>query len=141
MDRTTTLPTKQQRIDGLINVNTAPSQVLQCIPGITDEQVASIVDIRQSVGTEDMLTSAWLVTSEALELDTYEMIAPYITARGEQFVIESLGYADHIGMVTRLQVIVDMAGPIAQTIYYRDLTKLGGHYPIREEDHENIRVR
>ena len=56
-------------------------------------------------------------------------------------MIESLGYADHIGMVTRLQVIVDVAGPIAQTMYYRDLTRLGGHYPIREEDDENIRVR
>lgn len=141
MDRTTTLPAKQRRIEGLINVNTAPSQVLQCIPGITDEQVASIIDIRQSVGTDDMLTSAWLVINEALDLDTYEKIAPYITARGQQFMIESLGYADHIGMVTRLQVIVDLAGPIAQTIYYRDLTRLGGHYPIREEDRENIRVR
>jgi len=141
MDRTTTLPPKQRRIDGLINVNTAPSQVLQCIPGITEEQVASIVDIRQSVGTDDMFTSAWLVFNEALDMDTYEKIAPYITARGQQFMIESLGYADHIGMVTRLQVIVDIAGPIAQTIYYRDLTRLGGHYPIREEDRENIRVR
>jgi len=141
MDRTTTLPPKQRRIDGLINVNTAPSQVLQCIPGITEEQVASIVDIRQSIGTDDMLTSAWLVIKEALDLDTYEKITPYITARGQQFMIESLGYADHIGMVTRLQVIVDVAGPIAQTIYYRELTRLGGHYPIREEDDENIRVR
>ena len=55
--------------------------------------------------------------------------------------IEALGFADHIGTVTRLQVLVDLVGPIAQTIYYRDLSNLGGHFTIREEDKENVRVQ
>ena len=44
-------------------------------------------------------------------------------------------------MVTRLQVVVDMAGPIAQVIYYRDLSYLGSRYPIREEDLETLNAR
>ena len=97
--------------------------------------------MRRTLNAEEKATTAWLVISEVLDLSTYEQIEPLITARGQQFMVESLGYADHIGTVTRLQVIVDMVGPIAQTMYYRDLTKLGGHYPIREEDLEAVRVR
>jgi DNA uptake protein ComE-like DNA-binding protein len=141
MDRLTVINPSQKQIDGLINVNTAPLQVLQCLPGITEEEVALIIDVRNGLGVEEMKTTAWLVMNEAVSMDTFERIAPLITARGQQFMIESLGYADHIGMVTRLQVIVDMVGPIIETIYYRDLTRLGGQSPIREQDRENIRVR
>jgi hypothetical protein len=57
-------------------------------------------------------------------------------------MIESLGYADHIGMVTRLEVVVDMVGPIPQTIYYRDISEVGANFPIREEDvEEHVRVQ
>ncbi|MHC4698261.1 MAG: type II secretion system minor pseudopilin [Planctomycetota bacterium] len=142
MDRTTTVPPDQGEIRGLINVNTAPPQVLRCIEELTVEQIEGIVATRQMLDSDEKETTAWLVTEEVLDLDTYEAIAPMITGRGQQFTIEVLGYADHIGMVTRIQVIVDMVGPIPQPVYYRDLTKLGGHYPIREEDlEETLRVR
>lgn len=141
LDRTTTVPGEQQQLLGLINVNTAPRLVLQCIDGLTEEQVDGILEARDRLSAETKETVAWLLTEEVVDLDTFERIAPQITARGQRFTIESLGYADHIGMVTRLEVIVDVVGPIAQTIYYRDLTYLGGHYPIREEDLEKIRAR
>lgn len=141
MDRFTTLDPKQKEVYGLINVNTAPRQVLDCLTGLSEEQVSRILEVRGTLSVEEKATTAWLVISEVLDLSAYEQIEPLITARGQQFMVESLGYADHIGTVTRLQVIVDMVGPIAQTLYYRDLTKLGGHYPIREEQLEAVRVR
>ena len=141
LDRTTTISPDQGPIRGLINVNTAPPQVLRCIDGLTDEQIKAIVDLRGSLDSQTKETPAWLVTEGVMDLVTFDKIAPQITARGQQFTVESLGYADHIGMVVRLQVVLDMMGPIAQTIYYRDLTHLGGQYPIRQEDEENIRVR
>lgn len=141
MDRTTTLPPEQTEIPGLININTAPPRVLRCIDGLPREQIEAILEARERIPSEAKATTAWLVTEEVIDWETYERIAGQITARGQQFTIESLGYADHIGMVTRLHVVVDMIGPIAQTIYYRDLTYIGGHFPIREEDLENIRVR
>jgi len=141
MDRTTSVPAQQQRLVGLINVNTAPALVLRCIEELTDEQIGDIVATRLSLDSDAKATTAWLVMEEVVDLDTYENIAPKITARGQQFTVEALGYAEHIGMVSRIQVVVDMMGPIPQTIYYRDLTQLGGHYPIREEDLERVRVR
>jgi hypothetical protein len=141
MDRATTVPPEQQKIIGLININTAPRVVLRCIEGLTGEQIEAILERRGRVSPERRATTAWLVAEEVVDLETYEVIAPLITARGQQFTIESLGYADHIGMMTRLEVVVDMVGPIAETVYYRDVTYLGGHYPIREEDLERIRAR
>jgi type II secretory pathway component PulK len=134
-------PTEAQRVDGLINVNTAPPQVLRCLGDLTEEQIGLIIATRDTLDAETLATPAWLKTEGILELDTFEAIASGITARSQQFTIESLGYADHLGMVTRLQAVVDMVGPIAQTIYYRDLSYLGGGYPIREEDKEQVRGR
>lgn len=141
MDRTTTVPPERQNLTGLININTAPRLVLRCIEGLTEDQVEAILEARDRVPSTAKATTAWLLTEEVIDLETFDRIASSITARGQQFTIESIGYADHIGMVTRLQVVVDMVGPIAQTVYYRDLTYLGGPYPIREDDLERIRAR
>ncbi len=137
MDRTTT--TAERGIQGLININTAPRLVLSCIEGMPADTVEAILSKRGGLTPMTASTTAWLVTELGMDVETYAKVAPQITARGQQFTIESVGFGDHIGMVTRLQVIVDMNGPIVQTIYYRDISGLGGSYPIREEDKEKIR--
>lgn len=141
MDRTTVVDPKQETIPGLININTAPRMVLQLLPGLAPEQVDAILEARDRQGEEAKMTPAWLVQEDVLDIETFERIAPMITARAQQFTIESLGYADHIGMVTRLHVVVDLVGPFVQAIYYRDLSYLGSHFPIREEDLETQRAR
>ncbi|NIQ98758.1 MAG: hypothetical protein GTN78_00935, partial [Gemmatimonadales bacterium] len=78
----------------------------------------------------------WLLAEGVLSPETYAEIAPYITVRSLQFTIESLGYADHVGAISRLQVVVEMRGPVPQVLYYRDLTRLGAVFPIREDEQE-----
>ncbi len=139
MDKTTMHKPEERTIPGLINVNTAPPAVLACLEGIGEEHIQKIMAKRDTLDAATLSTTAWLVTENVMDLVTYEKLAPSITARGQQFTIESVGYADYMGMVTRLQVVVDMNGPIAQTVYYRDISNLGGTYPIRESDKEKIR--
>lgn len=141
LDRTTFIPPETERIEGLININTAPPPVLACIDGLTEEQIQQIVRTRDLLTADEKATFAWLAVEEVLDLETLEKIAPQITARGQQYRIESLGYSDHAGMVTRLLAVVDMLGPIAQTVYQKDISYLGGAYPIREEDLERVRGR
>jgi hypothetical protein len=121
---------------GLINVMTAPPQVLRCLTDLTGEEIGAIIATRAELSEEDRASTAWLVTHEVLSLEKYQALAPQITAQGLQFTIESLGFADHVGTITRLQVIVEMRGPMAQVLYYRDLTSLGSVYPIREGEEE-----
>ncbi len=136
MDRTSAVPPSQQKIVGLININTAPPQVLRCIEELSEAQVEAIVAKRAGLEKGVAATTAWLVTEGILDLETFDKVAPQVTARGQQFSIEALGYADHMGMVTRLDVVVDLVGPVAQTIYCRDTSYLGGSFPIRESDKE-----
>jgi hypothetical protein len=142
MDRATTVPPTQERLEGLINVNTAPVPVLRCIEGLTEDQIDLLVAVRAGLEAKGKATTAWLLVEDVVDETTFETVAPQITARGQQFTIEVLGYGDHVGAVTRLQVVVDMVGPIPQTIYYRDISYLGANFPIREEDlREAQRVR
>jgi len=141
MDRLTTRRVEQREVNGLVNVNTASRTVLKCLGGMKDDQIDAIIAAREGLDAETLSTPAWLMTEGVLDLDAFDSIAAGITTRAQQFTIESLGYGDHIGMVTRLQVVVDMMGPIPQTIYYRDLSYLGASYPIREQDKEQVRGR
>lgn len=138
LDRFTTLPPDQRRQPGLINVNTAPLPVLTTIVGLSEEQAQAIIETRGQVRPELKETIAWLAIEGVLDLDTLDVIAPVITARAQQFTVESLGYGDHTGMVTRIQAVIDLVGPMAQTVYRRDITKVGVNFPIREEDLERI---
>ena len=128
-DKCTLDPTPQRF--GLINIVTAPPRVLRCIEYLPEEVIPSIIQTRTMLSEPLKSTTAWLVTEGILTADEYAAIQNGITARGRQFTIESIGFADHLGMFTRLQVIVNMRGPLAQVVYYRDLTKLGLGYPIR----------
>jgi type II secretory pathway component PulK len=141
MDRLTVESADRQQLPGLININTAPPAVLECLEDLSGGQMEALLAKRPSLDAATKSTTAWLVTEEVVDLETYAKIAPKITARGQQFTIESLGYADHHGAITRLQVVVDMIGPLCQTIYYRDASYLGGRFPIREKDKERIGVR
>lgn len=141
MDRCTVAPPDQREIVGLINVNTAPRRVLETLPAITNDQIDALLETRDGLSDGARMTPAWLVAEGVVDMETMDEIAPLITARGQQFMVESLGYADHIGMVTRLEVVIDLVGPIPQTIYYRDITQIGGYFPIREEDLDNVRLR
>ena len=141
MDRTTMVKPEERTVPGLININTAPPTVLACLEGLSEEHIQGILASRETLDPTTLATTAWVVTEGIMDITAYEKVAPYITARGQQFTIESVGYADHMGMVTRLQVVVDMNGPIAQTVYYRDISNLGSSFPIRESDKEKIRGR
>jgi type II secretory pathway component PulK len=121
-------------IHGMININTAPPEVLRCVSLFTEEMVADIVALRAELTAEAKQTTAWLLTSGVVDIDTFKGVSQSITARAAQFTVEVLGYADHIGTISRLQALLEMRGPVAQVVYFRDLTPLGPGYPVRSRD-------
>ncbi|MCK4661006.1 MAG: general secretion pathway protein GspK [Phycisphaerae bacterium] len=123
-------------LPGRINVNTATVMVLSCLEGLTEEDIAAIVQKRAELTSDVKLTTAWLLTEGVLDLEKYDAIADQITARGLQFTAEVVGYADHVGTRTRLQIIFALRGPVPQIMYYRDLTNLGVTYPLRRFEEE-----
>ncbi len=127
MDRCTTSPLPE--LEGLINVHTASEAVLATLPGLTPEDVQTILEARVELTPEDKKSVGWLAS--VLGRDKFIGIAPMISARGTRFRVDSLGYGDHVGTRTRLEAIVEMRGPVPQVVYLRDLTALGTNFPIR----------
>ncbi len=121
---------------GLININTAPPRVLATIKGLPPEAIPMIMQKRATVTGPIKSTIGWLLTEQILDFHTFSFVENQITARGRQFSIESIGFADHVGVFSRLQVVVDMRGPLAQIVYHRDLTRLGLAYPVRGREGE-----
>ena len=134
VDRCTVNPSPE--LPGLVNINTAPPIVLRSLGGLTEEEVAAIVEKRATLTSETKATTAWLLTQGALDRKKYDALSYHITARGLQFSVEAIGYGDHLGMRNRLQVIFELRGPIPQIMYYRDLTNLGVTYPLTREEEE-----
>jgi type II secretory pathway component PulK len=127
MDRLTTV--QDPELVGLINVNTAPAIVLGTLPALTAEEIDEIIAQREVLPPEEKISTAWLAS--IIGLEKFERIASRVSTRGMRFRVESVGYGDHIGTITRLETIIEMRGPLGQIVYYRDLTTLGTTYPIR----------
>lgn len=130
-DRTTTV--RQPGLMGLININTAPREVLVCLVNdkFTIEHVDAILAARPGIAPELMATVAWPVTENVVPVEAMASIYPQITARSQQFEIQALGHADHLGMMVRLQAVVELRGHVPQYMYYRDVTELGLTFPVR----------
>lgn len=133
-DRCTLNPSPQSV--GLINVNTAPPIVLRCIPSLSETKIPLIVQKRNELSGFTRSSVGWLVNEKILDADEFKAVQEFITARGRQFTVESIGFADHTGVFTRLQAILDLRGPLSQIVYYRDISKLGLAYPIRGREGE-----
>lgn len=119
---------------GRINVNTAPREVLLTLEVLTEDDVTAIVAARAELKPEEKATPAWLLSKGTIDLYKFRRIFDKITTGGSVFRAEAVGYADHTGVVQRINTVFEMRGPIPQVLYTRNLTSLGPAYnPYGEE--------
>ncbi len=149
MDRLTTVPQLKATpalepllatpLPFVINVNTASPPVLACL-ALDSEQIEQVISGRAQLSDEEKISPAWLVNEGIMtpeELAGYTGSDPtklHIVTQSWQFTVESMGHADHVGMVCRLQAVIDLSALIPQTKYFRDLTRLGPGWPVREQE-------
>ncbi len=119
-------------IKGRINVNTASMQVLLGLPNMT-VQLATQITAAQTAGSTSQssstqaprATNAWLVVEGLCSANTMQNLDPYLTARGDVYRVQSVGFFDEGGPVVRLEAVVDAAVTPARILNLRDLTELG----------------
>lgn len=119
------------RIQGLININTAPAVVLQTLPGVDEALADSMVATRRNLRDDQRRTAAWLYQEGVLDAAQFKKINRYLTARASQYHFHVVGYGVPSGQYRVLDVIIDTAGARPAIIYLRDITKLG--LPFRIE--------
>ncbi|HVX83362.1 MAG TPA: type II secretion system protein GspK [Phycisphaerae bacterium] len=104
-----------------INVNTAPLQVLRCLPGMTDDDAQSIVQGR--TGGVDTTTTDWVST--VIDSATAQGIANYISATSYYYSADIVAVTKDGRAFKRVQIVVDASQTPPKVIYRRDLTELG----------------
>jgi type II secretory pathway component PulK len=126
--------TENTAVVGRININEAPYEVLIGLPDMTPEIASAIVSARvdgsgQAISeSADRRTTGWLVEQDIVDLPTLRKLDRFLTARGDVFSVQSVGFFDGGGPFARIEAIIDGSVSPAKVIAYRDLTELGRGY-------------
>jgi hypothetical protein len=128
--------TREEYLEGRININLARREVLLTIPTMTEQIADAIVAAQQldangqpSIQTlQEHQTTTWLNTDNLVDLPGMQNIDPFITARGDVYHVQSLGFFDGGGPVSRLEAIIDGTKFPPRITAQRDLNELGRGY-------------
>ena len=113
---------------GRININAAPLPVLLAVPGMTESIADRILSARSSSGgfqEGSRRNPAWLLTEGLVDLSTMKTILPFVTARGDVYRAQIVGFTVPEGPVKRVEVAIDGARRPARLVYWKDLGVLG----------------
>ena len=120
-------------IDGRININMAPREVLLAMPNMTEAIADAIIDKRPKAVAGSVSTSTpagrnsavWLLAEGVVDLPTLKRLGPWLTVGGDVYSFQALGYFDQDGPTTRIEAIIDATKSPPRIIFQRDLTMLG----------------
>lgn len=114
--------TDDEILKGLVNVNTAPKQVLKSF-GMPDEMLNKVVEKRASGGS-DLATIGWLLD---VDEGAFRLAANYVTTRSRQFRVDVVAkLTDHPLLFKRYMAVVeiDREKKTAKILYFHDISHL-----------------
>jgi len=119
-DRLTT--TSATTLPGLVNVNSAPKEVLMCLPGLEESDVEAMLSYRTA--NSDKLTSiAWV--TQVLDREKAVGIGSYITVRSYQYSADIICLSGNGRAYTRYKAVFDTQGTTPRVVYWKTLTDFG----------------
>jgi type II secretory pathway component PulK len=120
-------------IQGRININYAPKEVLLTIPDMTSEIVDQIVSRRQQVAdgmASGSQNETWLLSEGILTLEQMKSLLPYVTTGGDVYRCQVVGYFDKDGPTVRIEAVLDATNSPAGVLFWNDLSRLGRGYSL-----------
>jgi type II secretory pathway component PulK len=131
-DRLTTAD-EEERV-GLINVNTAPLEVLVCLPGLDESDAEALVAARAE-SDEAPTGIAWV--ADVLDQEKAEGIGSYITSRSFQFSADIVSVSGDGRAYRRYRAVVDARDGTPRVVYWKEMTSLG--WPLAPEIRSTLR--
>jgi DNA uptake protein ComE-like DNA-binding protein len=107
-----------ETLPGLVNVNTAPLEVLACLPGVDRQLAHAIISYRASAGF--LPNVAHLLRVPGLSREIFKQLAPRVTARSETFRILCEGRVTATGARARIQTVVRLGAYDVETLAYQE---------------------
>jgi hypothetical protein len=128
--------TSEEYLVGRININECRPEVLQGIPGMTTDLLDGILASQMidpsGIPREETIqrhaTSGWLVMEGLIDLEQMRAIAPWLTARGDVYRAQVVGFFDGGGPFTRVEAVIDATQNPVGVVMVRDLSELGRGY-------------
>lgn len=111
---------------GRININECPAELIRGIPLISEEVAESIIQARgQESDTENRQFETWPMVEGLVTLDEMKLLMPIITAGGDVYRAQIVGYFEGKNASSRAEVVIDATSVNPKVIYWRDLSHLG----------------
>ena len=120
-------------IPGRLNINQAPRVLLLGIPGLTSDVVEQILSNRlpEANGERpDQAYEIWPLTTGIVDLETMKKLMPLVTAGGNVYRAQIVGYFDEEGPAYRIEAVVDASGTTPVVKRRRDLVEQGPGYTL-----------
>ncbi len=120
-------------IPGRININQAPRTVLQGIPGLEEEMLTEIISRREvdpQGENPNMEHETWLLSEAIVTLDEMRALMPFVTAGGDVFRAQVVGYFESGEASARYEVVIDATADNPGVLFWRNLSHLGRGYAL-----------
>jgi DNA uptake protein ComE-like DNA-binding protein len=118
------------------NVNTAPEQVLMCLPNLDQADAQSILATRPTDLSVDPGNIGWLLDA-ITSRDKKIAIGPYVTGTSVCYSADILAASTDGRSFKRTRIVVDASSGTAKIIYRRDMTQFG--WPLTPEYRASLR--
>ncbi len=114
--------TDEEEISGLINVNSAPKEVLSCLPELEDKDVDELIKKREKLEDEEKSSVIWV--TEVLDKEKAIAIGSFITTKSSQYSADVVAITDNGRAFRRYKAVIDTTSS-PSIVYRKSLSELG----------------
>jgi hypothetical protein len=116
---------------GRLNLNECPAELLYGIPMLDEETVQAILENREvDSDDENRQFETWPLVEGILTLDQMRLLLPLLTAGGDVYRAQIVGYFESTGVAHRAEVVIDATTVNPKIVAWRDLSHLGRGFDL-----------
>lgn len=116
---------------GRINLNECPAELLYGIPLLSEEAIDAILESREAEpDDENRLFETWPLAEGIVTLNEMRALTPLLTAGGDVYRAQIVGYYENSGIAHRAEIIMDATTVNPKIVAWRDLTHLGRGFDL-----------
>jgi len=119
-------------IVGRININLAPREVLEAIPGLESADVDALLGRRRENSSNSggsRRHPTWLASEGVISLDKMKPLMEFVTTGGDIHRGQVVGHFDDGGYQARVELVIDASVRPPRIVQWRNLRHLGRAYP------------
>jgi DNA uptake protein ComE-like DNA-binding protein len=111
-------------VKGLVNVNTAPQEVLRTLPSV-DDSIATAIAAERDAGGHDFSTVCWLLDVPGVTPEIFADLVPLVSARSTLYTADCIGTSPNGAATSRIWATVDTSTP-QMTVVSSQVVSCGG---------------